>query len=395
MIENYLYLRHKFQNKAIVLLCSLATLAIVLTAVGVRENRSLKFSLTLLGSIVSIVGLSANRNFLDLDELLEDSEYVAREQRLIRLQAPFTAVAESKAASKPEKSETVILEASEQWLDSIVQNSHHFRICGETGSGKSTLVDNLINCLKQNLGESVQTCLIDPKYPLSDFDIEPSYAGIDKALEGLAFLAGEVEARLGQARIDKKAGLQIRGFTPYLFIVDEIDMIASQYKKDAANLLRIGLKVGRALNVKVCYIGQSPLCSSLYLNKSDFKNSANILLGEMSLLGLNEVCYRQQKADIEAQLIARQERGDRFFAVVKAMGKAPFTALLPEAKAYSLKAETSENSKQEQILEFWAKGEKRKKVIIPAIWGKECTQGSSAYKKAVIEYSKLAERLEG
>jgi hypothetical protein len=94
-------------------------------------------------------------------------------------------------------------------------------------------------------------------------------------------------------------------------------------------------------------------------------------------------------------LIARQERGDRFFALVKAMGKAPFTALLPEAKAYSLKAETSENSKQEQILEFWAKGEKRKKVIIPAIWGKECTQGSSAYKKAVIEYSKLAERLEG
>lgn len=223
-----------------------------------------------------------------------------------------------------------ILEPQENFLKSVIETFNSFRVNGESGSGKSTFVRHLISLFNRYV-PNVETVLIDPKYPMSEWDIMPKYKGIEEALDGLTEAAELVETRLKLARDDKDLGRKIRDFKPVLYIIDEIDWTVTHYGADAANTLRTTLKVGRALNVRILYIGQTPLASRLKMNRDDFRHSANFFLGENIPAAIEETCLSSSlKTDLEQQYVLRQESSDRYNMLVKVPGKQPYLAKLPK-----------------------------------------------------------------
>jgi len=223
-----------------------------------------------------------------------------------------------------------IIEPSEDYLKIAVSKAPSFRINGESGSGKSTLAMNLIATMREELG-GCDVTLIDPKYPLSEWDFTPRYKGIEEAFDGLQDAADLVESRLKLARNDKESGKAIRSFKAALYVIDEIDWVITHYGADAANLLRVTLKVGRALNVMILYIGQTPLCSRLKMNRDDFRHSANFYIGENIPAGTDEVVHSTSlKNELESQYTLRQEGNNKFFCLVKYPGKSAFLASLPK-----------------------------------------------------------------
>lgn len=226
--------------------------------------------------------------------------------------------------------EPKVIEAPTNYLEIAVKAAPSFRINGESGSGKSTLAMNLIATMRNELG-GCDVTLIDPKYPLSEWDFIPKYRGIDEAYAGLEEAAQLVETRLKLAREDKENGKELRNFKPALYVVDEIDWVINHYGVDAANLLRTTLKVGRALKVMILYLGQTPLCSRLKMNRDDFRHSANFYLGENVPAGIDEVVHSSAlKHDLESQYTLRQESDNKYFALVKYPGKSAFIASLPK-----------------------------------------------------------------
>lgn len=256
-----------------------------------------------------------------------------------------------------------IEEMPDHWLEEVIKYTYHFRVNGPTRAGKSTFVNNLIGLLKRLFGEEVEIILIDPKYPMSQWSLKPKYKGLEEAIRGLQAMADDVQTRLKLATEDADAGRPIRNFKKTLYILDEADTVAGEYndptppvaefleslqlttKKAVAHLLKQGLKVGAALGVAVCYIGQSPLCSTLGMNKNDFNHSANFFLGENIPQAINDIAMKHQqpyllqqyRLRIERYMEAKgtsEEKPYKYFALVKVPGESPFLATLPPEEFY-------------------------------------------------------------
>jgi hypothetical protein len=91
------------------------------------------------------------------------------------------------------------------------------------------------------------------------------------------------------------------------------------------------LKVGRALNVMILYIGQTPLCSRLKLNRDDFRHSSSFFLGENIPAGIAEVVHSPAlKNSLEEEYTERQKGSNKYFALIKIPGKTAFIATLPK-----------------------------------------------------------------
>ena len=269
-----------------------------------------------------------------------------------------------------------VVEAPVNYLQVAVTKALSFRINGESGSGKSTLAMNLIATMRDELG-GCDVTLIDPKYPLSEWDFAPRYKGIDEAFDGLQEAADLVESRIKLARDDKESGKTIRSFKPALYVVDEIDWVISHFGVDATTLLRTTLKVGRALNVMILYIGQTPLCSRLKMNRDDFRHSANFYLGENIPAGIDEVVHSGAlKSDLESQYTLRQESDNKYFALVKYPGKSAFIASLPEPfiSPNIGNQETGTTSSQRTLAVTALAEGKSKTHIIKEIWGMDGRQ---------------------
>lgn len=311
-------------QKYLTLLVSLGAIA----ATPSLMNSPAKTLLFLAGLASSSVGLISHRQIKREMELYSDYRLIDRE---LRLSHPF---APAIAPTATESGELQIKEPPKEWFKNLILKSYHYRVNGETGSGKSTLAENLISLAQKSLGEGTEVILNDPKYPLSEWAMEPMFKGIGEALAGLELVATTIENRLSEARKIKDSGGTIPKFSPILFVVDEIDWIVSEYGKDATKLLKVGLKVGRALNVKILYLGQSPLCTDLGMRKNDFRNSANFYLGENIPPSIDkEACHTlTEKRFWAEQYTARVARGDDYLALIKPMGKPCFIATLPSPK---------------------------------------------------------------
>jgi hypothetical protein len=256
-----------------------------------------------------------------------------------------------------------IQEPPDNWLETVIQYTYHFRVNGQTRAGKSTFVNNLIGLMKRMFDKPVEVVLIDPKYPMSRWSIKPKYKGLEESIIGLKDMAEEVQRRLKLATEDADNGREIRDFEPILYVLDEADTVAGEYndptppvadyleslhlstKKSVAHLLKQGLKVGAALRVGVCYIGQSPLCSTLGMNRNDFNHSANFFLGENIPTAIEEVALKHQQPYLKQQYRLRierymnakgtdEERKYRYFALIKCPGEPAFLASLPPEGAY-------------------------------------------------------------
>lgn len=258
-----------------------------------------------------------------------------------------------------EKSSAIktIEEQPENWLEDVVRESNHYRISAPTDSGKSVLLDNLINCLKLLHGEEFKADLLDPKFPFTDWTgITPVYQGFAQCIAGMERLGELIDGRLAEASADVKAGRAIRTYPAHLFAIDELEIMVDEargldngalkgrHSVRLARLLRKGLKLGRGLTkqkgkgIIVAYVTQSPLCSRINLNKDDFDNSTNLFLGENIPRALSEELNTKlsdkQLAYLMKQYELRKERGDEYFVLVKTPKQA-FIATLPPEGYYS------------------------------------------------------------
>lgn len=416
------------------LIASLATVSglaiLFLSVLGFNQVRWVKYLLLSLGSTVSAGGLVARSIAKDTQSANLDLLFAEKVTRLTALIDPLPvleadyvetattprppALPQSKRQDLPE-----IIEPPSDWLIKVCLMSNHFRVNGQTGSGKSTFMLNLLTILVKSFqakNVEVQIIIIDPKYPFSDWgSYTPSYKGLEESLEGLEAMSKTVLERLQLARecADHKRPLPV--FRPQLWVVDEIDMIVSEYEKLAAKHLKTGLKVGRALGVKLAYVGQSPLADDLKLRRNDFNNSTNIFLGSNCLAGVDETCYTgHQKSFLTGQLAAREALEQKYFALIKAPSLPPFTAQLPRENEYGslpsvedrslpsvedskileagedskINASQSSSDKLTAINALKQSGEDRVSVIICKVWGLGSASGRN-YQTAREEYRKL------
>lgn len=414
-----MYQSTKLKCNIIASLATVSGLAILfLSVLGFNQVRWVKYLLLSLGSTVSAGGVVARSIAKDTQSANLDLLFAEKVTRLTSLIEPLPViegqfVEENPVKALPQRQQLPdIIEPPSDWLVKVCMLSNHFRVNGQTGSGKSTFMLNLITILTicfESKNVDVEIIIIDPKYPFSDWgSYTPRYKGIEESLEGLEDMSKTVLERLALARecADRKRPLPV--FRPQLWVVDEIDMIISEYQKKAAKHLKIGLKVGRALGVKLAYVGQSPLSSDLKLRRNDFNNSTNFFLGSNGLAGVDEICYTKRDKDFYMlQIAAREAIEQKYFALVKVPSLPPFTAQLPPENAYDrnlpsvednkilengeankINASQSSSDKLEAIKALKLSGEDRLSVIICKVWGLGSASGR-AYQNAREEYRKL------
>ena len=263
---------------------------------------------------------------------------------LIQLEVSTAGVETSTKTSKKKIADRIV--SGEQWLIDLVDNCFHFRISGENGSGKSEFFNNLFCIAKHRVfGGKLDLTLIDPKFPLSPWIIEdkpfiPQYRSWEEAPMGVADMAAQVDGRINRAKDDFQPQHWLDGtspvFTPSMWAIDETDTTMSRYKKEMKDNLRVGLKVGRALRVMVCYMCQSYLPSDIGLNHPDLKASATVLLSTSAEEGADDLPMpRERRLEIKEEIAYLNAEGCKYFALVKYPGVQPFVARLPKPKAYS------------------------------------------------------------
>ena len=263
---------------------------------------------------------------------------------LIQLEVSTAGVETTLKTSKRKIAERIV--SGEQWLIDLVDKCFHFRISGENGSGKSEFFNNLFCIAKHRVFDGkLDLTLIDPKFPLSPWIIEgqpfvPQYRSWEDAPMGVADMAGLVDARIQKASDNFKPQDWLDGttpeFTPSMWAIDETDTTMSRYKKEIKDNLRVGLKVGRALRVMVCYMCQSYLPSDIGLNHPDLKASATILLSTSAEEGADDLpMSKERRLEIKEEIAYLNAEGCKYFALVKYPGVQPFVARLPKPKAYS------------------------------------------------------------
>lgn len=265
--------------------------------------------------------------------------------------------------AESEKLKTEIERLPEDFIFEIIKQSNHYRIAAPTEYGKSNLLDNLIWALQiHHLGQMRMT-LFDPKYPFTDWvGHSPEYKGFGNCLKGFSTLADLIDNRFSEATVAVEAGRGIPDFKPHLFAVDEMESLFDegrlkdteeealpkgdrhQYVKKLGILARRGLKIGRGLGkdkgtgLILAYITQSPLCSRLNLNRDDFFNSTNIILGEdIDYVLENEFKVQVPEkmiTNIKRQIDMRREAGEKFFALIK-MGPKLYVWDLPDPGAFA------------------------------------------------------------
>ena len=416
-----------FKCNIIASLATVSGLAILfLSVLGFNQVRWVKYLLLSLGSTVSAGGVVARSIAKDTQSANLDLLFAEKVTRLTALIDPlpvlegdFMEASPVKQLPQNRQQLPEIIDPPSDWLVKVCLMSNHFRVNGQTGSGKSTFMLNLLTILVKSFESKnvdVEIVIIDPKYPFSDWgSYTPSYKGLDESLEGLEAMSKTVLARLALARecADHKRALPV--FRPQLWVVDEIDMITSEYQKEAAKHLKTGLKVGRALGVKLAYVGQSPLSSDLKLRRNDFNNSTNFFLGSNGLAGVDEICYtKRDKEFYMLQIAAREALEQKYFALVKAPSLPPFTAQLPRENEYGhlpsvedsklpsvedskmleagedskINASQSSPDKLTAIKALKLSGEVRLSVIICKVWGLPSASGRN-YQSAREEYRKL------
>jgi len=272
---------------------------------------------------------------------------------------------ESLAAAGTKKKKGII-DPPPTWFQDMVLNPevNHLFVNGDTGSGKSTLIDNFICYAKQELGKSVDIIICDPKFPDSEWvvdgeEILPQYKGYERlidedgeeypsALDGVLDMFQDVRLRLEIAAKDKLAGRGVKPRQPRIYVVDEAEDLVASFGKDASESIQSVLRVGRSTKVKAIIIGQNPGCKAYGLEKANLRNCAQIYLRENALSGIDQVAPTTEiKKQLREQVALRQaaaegDRSKRFYGLVKYPGQPPFIALMPEPQKFSHEEEAEE-----------------------------------------------------
>ncbi len=195
----------------------------------------------------------------------------------------------------------------------LQQHAPHTLVAGETGSGKSVLVQNLIlDICATNSKELAKIYLIDPKFGVDYLELEglPHLAeGIiidqDKAISTLEYLVEEMDRRYLLFR-DKKVN-SLNNYNnkmnngeglPLLFLIhDEFAewMLVDSYKQAISSLVqRLGVKA-RAAGIHLIFATQRPDANVLPVQLRD--NLGNRLILKLGSVGTSEISLGEKGAE--------------------------------------------------------------------------------------------------
>jgi hypothetical protein len=246
--------------------------------------------------------------------------------------------------------------ASVDWIVNLVEltaepdpekrRNHHIVIQGPTQYGKSTLCSFILILLAKRLnvlGLDLKIHLIDPKYPMSKWFIEPGFKGYEEAYEGVVQIRKELEARKKVFVAAKRQKQKFPRVGFYASITDEWDncwcegagygsgtvITKEQAKEMKATELTV-FKEGAAFNMCNIMMGQSPLKETSGFNHSDMNNATRIVLGIEARKWLKHPAFpfKDMAEPLEAQICYWMSRDERFALVVPNNGL-PFVAPLP------------------------------------------------------------------
>lgn len=242
-----------------------------------------------------------------------------------------------------------------RWILESVKHSLHGFICGETGSGKSTLVNNFICTILNEFGDDgVEIVIIDGKFPhtkweINGKEIRPQFIGFESlkddddnyyptAIEGLEQLYQDVQDRLKTDAQAVLSGRPVATHPKRIYIIDEFEQLVSQYKQRASEPVKSAWRLARSSNISVLVIGQDPGSKAYDMVLANLRNATCFYLREQALRGIREHGLTNEiekglRQDLAAMQIAQEKL---YFGLVKHPGQLPFIAQMPPEDFYKI-----------------------------------------------------------
>lgn len=237
-----------------------------------------------------------------------------------------------------------------QWLLDIVakttlpleQRSHqHLKIDGGSQSGKSTLVSFIVYCISYK-SQEIEINLVDPKYPMSQWQFKPQFKGYEMVERGVDAAIQELEIRKKLSVESVEKNQELPSFKRYLLIVDEWDSIWGNGKGYGAiidrkaaekikNKLTRVLKESASYNMSLVLIGQSPLTTDIGFSRSSLNSATRIVLGNEALKWVNDpgFPFKNAAASLANELEDWIEAGNRVALIVPNIGSKPSVQPIP------------------------------------------------------------------
>jgi len=149
----------------------------------------------------------------------------------------------------------------------------HLRIAGESESGKSHLVNQLITTGLPALGLDADIELYDPYPSDTTWKIAPTIADDPDA----------IAARLVELKEICQNADAVKRQRPLIVVVDECDALILQFKTTVTEALKTLLKRGRHCNIILWMLGQNANVKALVgWDWSDIKNAGGVYLNQIS-----------------------------------------------------------------------------------------------------------------
>lgn len=209
--------------------------------------------------------------------------------------------------------ESKLKEAPPDYFEQALKRVFHIRVTGETDTGKSTLVNNIVGLILSQ-HPNCEVKLYNPLYgsKYDKWQISATWRTFDQFPGVIQEIESEFDRRAKISAKAKDKGLGYPEFPVILYVLDECENSISLHP-DCAKPLKRCLNHGRHQDLFVIYITQSPLASAVKLNRPDFNASIGFHLGRNALRVLKDLDFgSEMKEQLTTQYELRMQRGDKF-----------------------------------------------------------------------------------
>jgi len=265
-------------------------------------------------------------------------------------------------------------------LAAFVRDNPQICLMGDSGEGKTTLINNLAHLMEQELGGEAQLYIVNPK-PNEETDLSKlKYADFESSIFGLLEAATEILYRLD---LNTKALLKRREiadnplpqFPPIIYFFDEFSELAGVWNKCkpdvmeevlsefelmltpekskamefvrkrvapntfASDLLKFCWRVGRTEKVKLLIAGQNLKAGTIGTTIQDLNQTAIIYLGEAIREGIDNRVSSWQRDLLNQEYAHRSQKvaegkANRFYGLFVPKGRKSYFSTLPDESAF-------------------------------------------------------------
>ncbi|HBE32649.1 MAG TPA: hypothetical protein DD990_15350 [Cyanobacteria bacterium UBA11368] len=247
--------------------------------------------------------------------------------------------------------ESKLKDAPSDYFEQALKRVFHIRVTGETDTGKSTLVNNVVGLILSQ-HPNCEVKLYNPLYgsKYDKWQIPATWRTYDQFPGVIQEIESEFDRRAKISAQAKDKGLGYPEFPVILYVLDECENSISLHP-DCAKPLKRCLNHGRHQDLFVVYITQSPLASAVKLNRPDFNASIGFHLGRNALRVLKDLDFgSEMKENLTTQYELRMQRGDKFTVLCDVKNEL-FWAYPPAPDTYAIPASHTAQGKLAKSLD--------------------------------------------